>query len=324
MRVVQTSPLVQPTDEDLARFAAAGVELAIVDGSDEASLVAGAEGADGLVVLMEDITRPVLEQLPTVRSVVRFGIGYDTIDVPAATDLGVQVSNVPDANYREVAVHAVSMALALARRLPAWDRALKQDGWAGMGVGAGIRRPDDQTVGLIGIGRIGGRVATALRAVGYRVQAFDPYTTPEHAAELGVSLTTLDEVLTGSDILSLHVPLTDETRGIIDAAALARMREGSILVNVSRGGLVDEHALADALTSGHLAGAGIDVFEHEPVEPTNPLLRCDTALLSPHAAHLSAESFTETRTKVYEEVLRVIGGEAPRSPVNQPRLRSAT
>ncbi|WP_286344973.1 C-terminal binding protein [Frondihabitans sucicola] len=319
---MQTSPRVQPTPEQLAWFREQGIEFSVIDGSTEESLVAGAQGADGLVVVMENITRSVLEQLPTVRSAVRFGIGFDTIDVDAAAELGVQVSNVPDANYREVAVHALSMALTLTRRLPAWDRAVKQDGWADMSVGSGIHRPDDQVFGLIGLGRIGGRVAAAAKTIGYRVQAFDPYTTPERATELGVDLVSLDDVISTSDVLSLHVPLTPETRSMIDADALARMPRGSVLVNVSRGGLVDEQALAEALGRGHLAGAGIDVFAREPLG-ASPLRSIDTALLSPHAAHLSAESFDETRQKAYDEVVRVAGGGVPRSPVNSPATRSA-
>ena len=272
-------------------------------------------------MLAEDISRPVIERLERCRSIVRFGIGYDTIDVVAATQHGVQVSNVPDANYREVAVHAFAMALSLCRRLPMWDRAMKADGWAPMAAGGDVRRPDDQVFGLLGVGRIGGRVATMARAAGYRVQAHDPYTTPQRAADLGVELVDLDRALTGSDVLSLHVPLTDETRRLLDGPAIARMRPGSVLVNVSRGGLVDEAALADALRSGHLAGAGIDVFEHEPLEEGNPLRDCPTAILSPHAAHLSRESFAETRRKTFEESARVLRGEAPRSAVNRPVLR---
>lgn len=317
MKVVMTSTMLPISDEDRAAFAGMDVELTQIDGADRQTLLDGTRDADALLVLLEDIDAEVIANLEHCRSITRFGIGYDTIDVPAATERGIWVTNVPDANYREVAVHAMAMILSLTRRLPAWDRAMKADGWAGMGVGAGIRRPDDQTLGLVGMGRIGGRVATMAQAVGYAVQVYDPYLSAERAAEAGVALVDLDTVLATSDIVSVHVPLSEETRGIIGVDALARMRQGSILVNVSRGGLVDEHAVAAALTSGHLAGAGIDVWEHEPVENNNPLLGLDSALLSPHAAHLSVESFAETRQKVFAEAARVLAGENPRYPVNQ-------
>lgn len=323
MKVVMTSLFLPLTDGDRAHFAGMDVELTQIDGGDRATLLAGTRDADALLVLMEDIDAEVIANLEHCRSITRFGIGYDTIDVDAATAAGIWVTNVPDANYREVAVHAMAMILALTRRLPQWDRAMRADRWAPMSVGAGVRRPDDQTLGLVGMGRIGGRVATMARAVGYAVQVHDPYLTPERAAEAGVTLVDLDTVLATSDIVSVHVPLSHETRGIIGTAAIERMRPSAILVNVSRGGLVDEHALAAALQEGRLAGAGIDVWEHEPVEEGNPLLACDTALLSPHAAHLSQESFAETRRKVFEEAARVLSGEAPRYPVNQVGLAPA-
>lgn len=320
MKVLLTTTRIGLIDADKAAFAGLDVELAQVDGSDRRALLAASRDADALLVLLEDIDRDVIESMARCRSITRFGIGYDTIDVGAATENGIWVTNVPDANYREVAAHAMAMILALTRRLPQWDRAMKADGWAGMGIGAGIRRPDDQTVGLIGMGRIGGRVAEAAAAIGYAVQVYDPYLSAEHAAGVGVTLADFDKVLQTSDVVSVHVPLNDETRGIIDASAIESMSEGAILINVSRGGLVDEVALAAALRSGHLGGAGIDVWEHEPVAPGNPLLDCDTALLSPHVAHMSAESFAETRRKAFEEAARVLRGERPKYPVNQVRL----
>jgi D-3-phosphoglycerate dehydrogenase len=324
MKVVMTSTLLSVGPEDLAAFDGLDVDFEAIDGTDRATLLEGTRDADALLVVMEDIDAGVIANLEHCRSITRFGIGYDTIDVPAATAAGIWVTNVPDANYREVAVHAVAMALSLTRRLPAWDRAMRADGWADMAVGTGVRRPDDQVFGLLGLGRIGARVATMAKAIGYRVIAFDPVLDDARAEELGVESVDRDTVIETADVVSLHVPLLESTRRMIDADALARMKPGSVLVNVSRGGLVDEQALADALRSGHLAGAGIDVFEHEPTEQGNPLLGVDTAVLSPHAAHLSAESFAETRRKVFEEAARVLGGGAPRYPVNAPVVPAAS
>jgi D-3-phosphoglycerate dehydrogenase len=180
-----------------------------------------------------------------------------------------------------------------------------------------LHRPDVQTVGLIGLGRIGRRVAVAARAVGFAVVAYDPAVPVEDAAALNVTLMDLDDVIASADVLSLHVPLTDTTHHLLDAAALSRMKRGAFVVNVSRGGLVDEAALAEAIGSKRLGGAGIDTFETEPPTADNPLFGVDGVLFSPHAAHWSKESLGETMVKSFAEVARVLRGEAPHYPVNR-------
>jgi phosphoglycerate dehydrogenase-like enzyme len=316
MRAVLTSRAVPVQESDARYFDGLAVELSAIDGADRAQLLEGTRDADVvLAVLHERLDREFVDNLRACRAIVRCGIGYDNIDVRAAAERGIWVANVPDANYREVATHALALILALTRRLPAYDRAMRTVGWADPAVGAGIRRPDSQRLGLLGLGRIGGRVAELARAVGFQVRAYDPYLDPARAKALGVELAGLDTVLEDSDIVSLHLPLSDETRRLVDAAALARMRPGAIVVNVSRGGLVDEAALAAALDSGHLAGAGIDVWEHEPPAVDNPLLACEKALLSPHAAYLSQDSFVEIRDKAFKEAARVLRGEPPLNPV---------
>jgi len=319
MKVVATNTII-PLGDDVRTAFGDQVEFVEIDGTTEEGLLAGTTDADALLVINEQISRPVIERLARCRSIVRFGIGFDTIDVGAATEHGIWVSNVPDANYREVAVHAIALALAVQRRLPALDAGMKSTGWSSS-FAPGVRRPDVQTFGLYGLGRIGRRVATMAQAMGYRVIAHDPVLTPEVAAELAVELVDRDALLARSNILSLHVPLTESTRNIIDRDALAAMPAGAVLVNVSRGGLIDEQALADALHSGHLFGAGIDAFAHEPTEDGNPLLACESAILTPHAAHWSEESFAETKRKVAEEAARILRGEQPRSAVNVPLER---
>jgi phosphoglycerate dehydrogenase-like enzyme len=291
------------------------VDFSAFEGNTEEALVEGTRDADAVIVLAEQFTRPVIAALEHCRSLTRFGIGYDTIDVAAATEHGIWVTNVPDANYREVAVHAISLALAVSRRLPALDKGIRESGWTSSFF-PGVHRPDAQVFGLLGLGRIGTRAAIMAKAIGYTVIAYDPVVTPEAAAEIGVELVSKAEVIEGADILSLHVPLMGSTRNIIDTDALSRMKPGSILVNVSRGGLVDEVALADALRSGHLFGAGFDAFGNEPLEAESPLRGLDNIILSPHAGHWSEESWNETRRKVLEEVARILRGEHPRNPVN--------
>lgn len=316
MRVVVTSTLVPLSDADLAVFDGMDVEVDIIDGTDPATLLAGTRDADALIVLVEQITREVIENMRHCRSITRFGIGYDSVDVAAATERGIWVTNVPDANYREVAVHAIALALSISRRLPSLDRGIREDGWT-PSIFPGVHRPDTQTFGLLGMGRIGRRVAVMAKEIGYTVLTADPVVTEAAAAELGVELVSRQQLIARSDVLSLHVPLLDSTRNIIDAAALASMKSGSILINVSRGGLIDEAALAEALASGHLFGAGLDAFANEPLEPGSPLRTLDNVILSPHAAHWSEESWDETRRKVLEEVARILRGEKPRNPVNK-------
>jgi len=316
MKVVVTSIRVPVSDADLAQFDGEEVEVEIIDGTDEDALLEATRDADAILVLVENITRRVIDNMLHCRSITRFGIGYDSVDVEAATERGIWVTNVPDANYREVAVHAIALALSIGRRLPALDRGIREDGWANSLV-PGVHRPDVQTFGLLGMGRIGRRVAEMAKAIGFTVIVSDPVITVEDAAAIGVDLVGKEELIARSDVLSLHVPLLPSTRGIIDAAALAAMKPGSILLNVSRGGLVDESALAEALRSGHLFGAGIDSFEQEPLEADSPLRELDSVILTPHAAHWSEESWEETRTKAFADVARVLRGEDPRTPVNR-------
>jgi len=316
MKVVVTSIRVPVSDADLAQFDGEEVEVEIIDGTDEDALLEATRDADAILVLVENITRRVIDNMLHCRSITRFGIGYDSVDVEAATERGIWVTNVPDANYREVAVHAIALALSIGRRLPALDRGIREDGWANSLV-PGVHRPDVQTFGLLGMGRIGRRVAEMAKAIGFTVIVSDPVITVEDATAIGVDLVGKEELIARSDVLSLHVPLLPSTRGIIDAAALAAMKPGSILLNVSRGGLVDESALAEALRSGHLFGAGIDSFEQEPLEADSPLRELDSVILTPHAAHWSEESWEETRTKAFADVARVLRGEDPRTPVNR-------
>ncbi|MCP9953587.1 C-terminal binding protein [Actinomadura madurae] len=320
MRVVATSTLVSFDEEDLRAYDGLDIDFEVVDGTSEAALVANTADADGLIVVSEGISRKVIEGLTRCRTIVRCGIGVDTVDLDAAAEHGIWVSNVPDANYREVAVHAIALTLAVQRRLPALDAGMRASGWADWFV-PGVHRPDVQTFGLYGLGRIGRRVAEIAASLGYAVIAYDPAIEPHEGDELGVALVDRFHLLTRSDVLSLHVPLLESTRNLIDRDALALMKKGSVLVNVSRGGLIDEDALADALRSGHLFGAGIDVFATEPVSTDNPLLACETAILTPHAAHWSEESLAELKQKALEESARILRGEAPRNAVNRVRAR---
>ena len=261
--------------------------------------------ADAAIVMITPYATLTAEDFPRMRNclaVIRYGIGYDNIDVEAATRAGIPVSIVPGTASEEVASHAVAMGLALARRIPAGDGAIRAGSWAGT-IGYDTPPVSRLDVGVIGMGRIGRHVARMYTGLGARVRAYDPF-----AAVTDVPAATLDEILEGSDVVSLHVPLSEETRELISADVLRRMRPGAIVVNVSRGGLVDEAALADALTSGHIAGAGLDTFSAEPLPSDHPLREAPNAILTPHVAWRSNQSIGALQAGAVERVRLVLTG----------------
>lgn len=314
--VVRTDGILEIAQEDVDLLAEAGLDFREATCTSEQDVIDAARGASGLLVLAEPITARVLDALPDLEVVARFGVGLDTVDVPAATARGVRVVNVPDANTPEVAAHAIALILALVRRLPQHDHTIRSGRWGFGEGGVGTRRLEHLTLGILGFGRIGRRVAEGCRHLGLGVIVHDPHLPAEQIAAAGFEAVGFDELVARSDVLSLHVPLTDENRDLIDAEVLARMPQGAIVVNVSRGGLIDEAALAAALDSGQLSGAGIDTFAREPLAADSPLRGRPNAILTPHAAHYSTESLRETIHRAFADVARVLRGEAPRDPVN--------
>jgi D-3-phosphoglycerate dehydrogenase len=314
-RVVMTNTAIPLAAEAAEAFSGMDVDFTMLDAHTPEELVRISRDADAIITLGEPFTRAVIDQLDRCRSITRFGIGVDNVDIGAATDRGIWVTNVPDANYREVAVHTIALALSLTRRVGALNRSMHETGRATLALAQGTRRPDEQTFGLVGLGRIGRRVADMAKSIGYRVIAADPFAVNGS----GVELVPFDLVVEQADILSLHVPLTDETRNFVDSAVIERMRPGSVLINVSRGGLVDETALGLALREGHLAGAGIDAYVGEPgpIPDSSPLRGLEQVLLTPHSAHYSEDSFAETKMKALADVARVLRGEQPAYPVNE-------
>lgn len=315
MKVVLTNPNMK-LDPRVAGDLLAIAEVVNAPDATPEGILSVARDADALFVGAENVRKEVIDELTQCKVIHRMGIGVDFIDVEAATARGIQVTNVPDANYREVATHALAMIFALTRHLKQWDQDVRAGIPMNFKLGLTLRRAEKQRVGIVGLGRIGSHVARVVAAAGYEVVGYDPFVDADSASERGVTWLPLEEVIATSDILSLHIPLTDENRHLIDAATIATMPKGAVIVNVSRGGLIDEDALADALASGHLSGAGIDTFEIEPVPTTSRLLEFDNVLLSPHAAHFSTESMGETYTKSLAEITRVLKGEGASYPVN--------
>jgi D-3-phosphoglycerate dehydrogenase / 2-oxoglutarate reductase len=316
MKIIKIDGLLTVEPQQLAYLDELSAEFIEKTLLTEDAIIAEAGDADALLVLREPITARVLSELKNLKVIGRFGVGLDTIDVEAATRAGVRVTYVPDSNIDEVSTHAIAMILALTRRLKTFDTAIHAGRWDAMGDGAGMTRTDRQTLGLIGFGQIGRLTAQKAKAFGYNIVAYDPYMPAERITAGGAHPASLDELIDQADVISLHVPATPETRNIIDANALSRIKKGAIIVNVSRGGLIDEAALADAIKSGHIAGAGIDTFAQEPPSPDNPLLALEKVIISPHAAHYSAQSYEEVRSKVFADVAAVLKGEKPRYPVN--------
>ncbi|MEU1953507.1 C-terminal binding protein [Nocardia rhamnosiphila] len=236
-------------------------------------------------------------------AVVRYGIGYDNIDVEAAREYGVPVSIVPGAASEEVGSHAFAMGLALARRIPAGQASIAAGSWAGS-IGFDTPRFSELDVAVIGMGRIGARVAGWYAAIGTHVRAYDPFLEFD-----AVPAAPLEELLTESHIVSLHIPLTPDTEHFIDAAVLGRMRRGSVIVNVSRGGLIDEAALAEALHSGHIAGAGLDVFAQEPLPAEHVLRGAPNVIMTPHASWRSDRALETLQAGVVERCRQALTGE---------------
>jgi D-3-phosphoglycerate dehydrogenase len=270
--------------------------------------------AEVLLVAKKPVPAAAIEQLRRCKAIIRVGVGYDIVDVDAARERGIAVCNVPDFCTREVADHAMALALALARALPFLDRCVRARDWK-----PALPHPmpafETMTFGVLGFGRIGRLTMARARGFGFRMMAHDPYV-PEHDFPDDIASTTLDRLLAEADILSLHVPLTRETRQILNTDALARMKPTAILVNTARGPVVETDALVDALAAGRLAAAGLDVFEEEPLPLDHPLLALPNVLATPHFAWHSRESRPKRYLMAVEEALRAARGEPLQSCVN--------
>jgi phosphoglycerate dehydrogenase-like enzyme len=283
-------------------FAAANIEVVAAQCRSEEAVIEAAAGCSALLLQYAPITERVLAALPQVGLVSRFGAGYDTVDPAACTKHGVWLSNSPDYGVGEVATHALALALALMRHLPFYDRDVRSGNWHYLSPGR-IRRASGLTVGILGLGRIGKRLAHLARNTFGRVIACDPYIIDGDFPAY-VERVTLHQLFETADVISLHVPLTAETRGMVDGALLARVRPGAILVNTARGAVVDIVALLAALDSGRLGAAGLDVLPSEPLPAEHPLARHPRVLLTPHAAFYSIEAEVELRRKAALNVVQ--------------------
>jgi D-3-phosphoglycerate dehydrogenase len=292
-----------------------GAELVLTQSRTATQLVAGALGADAILVQYAQITAQVMDALPRLRAIGRYGVGVDSVDVGAATARGIAVCNVPDYGTESVSDHAIALALAAARGIPRLDRGLRAGSFDLAAV-----RPLFQTrgrvFGVIGMGRIGTATAAKAAGLGYEVIGYDIAAEPDAPTYHGFASVSIDELLERSQVVSLHTPLTDVTRAMIGAKQLAQMRGDAILVNTSRGGVVDGDALVEALATGGILGAAIDVHEAEPLPAGHPLTTFDSVVLTPHLAWYTEESYDELKRRTVAGVVEVCAGRPPRNIVN--------
>ena len=274
--------------------------------------------AEILISAGAPLRREFLSAVPQLKGVVRLGIGVDNVDLEAATELGILVANVPDFCSDEVAEHTLGLMLAVTRKIALADRKSRAGEWV-YAMDAKLRpmrRLSGQTLGLIGLGKIGRCLARKAQGLGLTVIACDPHVNPEAARAAAVPLLTLEEMLPRADILSLHVPDTADTRGLVNARTLALLKPGAMVINTARGAVLNEDALCAALTSGHIAGAGLDVLQQEPLRLPNPLAEFENVVFTCHYASLSEDSYAIMRREVSEQAAQILQGEFPRNLVN--------
>jgi D-3-phosphoglycerate dehydrogenase len=278
-------------------------------------IVSVAKDADAILVTYAKLTREILLQLTKCRAIGRFGLGVDNIDLPTAKEKGIAVNYVPDYCIREVSDHAMALLLALIRKIPLSNKLVQSGRWE-MPAVVPIRRIEGTVLGLVGFGNIPRLVAPKAQAFGIKVIAFDPYAKPEVFKAANVEGVDFDTLLKTADYISVHAPLLPATRGLMNAAAFAKMKKGAYLINTARGPLIDEQALIAALDSGQVGGAGLDVVAAEPLAKESPLLGRDNVIVSPHTAFYSIEALDELQHKCATDVARVLSGEKAVYPIS--------
>ncbi len=280
-----------------------------------AEFLARASDADGILCQMAPLDREVMQGLRKCRVIVRYGVGVDNLDVAGATEAGIAVCNVPDYCTDDVADHTLTLMLGLVRKLPASIDQLKRGGWGHPEIRP-IRRLASLTLGCFGFGRIARSVCARALAFGFKVVAYDPYVPDVVFQAAGVTPVDQETLLRTADVITLHMPLTDDTRGLLSDETLSQAKRGVHVVNTARGGLIDTPSLIRALDSGQVGGAALDVLDVEPIRPDHPLWQRPNVFMTGHLAWYSEEALRQLQRQVGEECARVLRGEEPRSCVN--------
>ena len=325
--VVITSNIFPGLDVEQEVLSPSNVELVKHPCRNEDQLIAAGKDAVALIIGNVPITSRVLSHLPRCLAIVKPAVGVDNIDLDAATAAGICVANVPDYGTDEVATHAMALLLNAIRYVDAGVAEVRAGNWQPKPTYP-IQRSAGRTLGIVGFGRIGQSVARKAAGFGWRLLVWDPYLDEDEMRRLGVEPVDFETLLAQSDFVTLHLPLTEETEGLIDSGVLAKMKPSAFLVNTARGAIVDSAALLQAVESGQITGAALDVIDDEPPQQDHPLYRTDRILVTAHVAWYSEQAFDDVRVKAVQEVARVLQGELPRNLLNpevQPRfaLRSA-
>ncbi len=314
MKVVITDHNYMDFTEERKMFEKAGATLEISQCTTEEEVIQASQGAIALINSDIPITRKIIESLPDLKVISRYGIGVDHIDVEAATEHQVYVTNVPDYCQDEVASHALALIMSLTRKIVLLNQQVKDGRWA-FDEAAPLHRFSSQTVGLVSYGKIARTLSAHLQAIGFNVIAYDPYVEQANI-DVDVELVSLEELMKRSDVISLHCPLVKETYQMINKEMFDLAKPNAVLVNTGRGAVIHENDLVDALVAGKIAGAGLDVVEEEPIDENHPLLTMDQVILTPHVAFYSEESMEELKQKTASNIVSVLQGEKPKYVVN--------
>ncbi len=325
MKIAVTDYIEENLDWETAELTKAGHSFAAfqLKFRPEEDVAAAVSDADALVVNMVKITDSLLARLPHCRLIIRHGIGYDNVDVAACTRRHILFVYQPDYCVEDVAEHAIALLFACARKIVAGRRTLEESSRSGQWDFTRLfplYRMKEKTLGVIGAGRIGGTLILRLKSFGFRILACDPYLSEQRKAQLGVPFVNHETIFRESDFITLHTPLTPETRHLVNAHTLALMKPTAYLINTSRGGMVDTDALAEACRTRKIAGAAIDVYEVEPPPLSLPLFNLENVILTPHTAWASVESGDQIRKSILNDLLQFAAGKPPRNIVNKELL----
>lgn len=310
---------IEPERQVLAEV---GAELTAAETGDEADLQTLAPMMDGILTCWNPVREPVIVAAKQCQIIARYGIGIDNIDVDVATEQGIVVTNVPAYCMDEVSDHAMGLLLACARKISRFDRAVRSDIW-NQNIGPEMHRIRGKTLGIVGFGRIGQAIIPKAKAFGLTINVCSPRTDPKRIRQHGAEKVSFQELLTTSDFITIHAPLTQETEHLFSVAEFRAMKPTAFLINTARGGIVDTAALTIALRNGDIAGAGLDVLETEPPEPDTELLTFDNVVVTPHAAFVSEDAILELEVTAARCVAQVLTGQLPESVVNPSVLEQS-
>ncbi|WP_408008331.1 C-terminal binding protein [Pseudalkalibacillus sp. A8] len=294
-----------------------GFQLKVEQCKTEEDVIQTCKDADGLINQYAPITRKVLSSLPNCKVISRYGVGVDNIDLQSASEYSVQICNVPDYGVEEVSDHALSLIFNVIRKVNIFSNNAKEGVWD-FQLARPVHRLRDLTLGVVGVGRIGSAVARKAKGMGWNVIGYDHTNL---SSSLDLKFVDFESVLKESDIISIHVPLNDDTYHLFNAKAINMMKDKAVIINTARGPIIDEKALIEALRNGKISGAGLDVMEKEPPEKDHPLFSFDNVIITPHAAWYSEESSIELKQKAADEVRRYLNGEEIHYPVNRVKKR---